>query len=664
MNTFLLPQPKTKISSNLLTNLVFLNLALIIFFAPFAFGTVHLWSETILELAILSALFLYILKSIKEGVIQYRKNILNILFSILISYITCQIYFGITRHPYYTYLALRLTLIYFALFFVVTNIMHDKKDIDNFMFKITLAGFFISALGIAQFITGTNKIYWVKEFPGRSFFSTFIYDNHFACYISMIAILTLGRLITNLYAGKAISWDLSLRQIFLNLLDNIFNKKALFTLFSFTIMVTALFLSKSRAGILVFLSSLIFFISSILFTRYPKKIIWIIASGLLATYLLLNWIGLGGVLNELNTIFSYKSYGGRLDEYIDALRMLKDYPLTGIGLGAFSNIFPMYRLGPVLNFYEYLHNDMLQFLIEVGIVGFTIALIPFSIFLIKLIKEVKNSAIKYKYYIGLSIISIFFYLALHTSIDFGLHNNAVASLFIIILAISLLIINLNLSSNDLEPNFKIRKLIVIKSKKNKIFLYIFSIIAFAYLSFIILKPFLAYILVEKKPSFSALAIAIKLDPKNDDLYFKNYQFIVNQLKKEKGIDESAVYDKAKIAIDKAIELNPYKTTYLIANGGLELWHKDYEGASSFFKEASLREPYNPLIQMVYSYALFWQGIHEKDMEEKERLLRKGLVYYSTATHLDRSLTLKSIITDEISYMLLRDILRKEGIEVR
>jgi len=472
----------------------------------------------------------------------------------------------------------------------------------------------------------------------------------------MVSLITLGKFSEILFEERPTRQGMPLKQIFFNMLDNMLNKKTLFILFSLIIMVTALFLSGSRAGILFFLTSLIFFTVSTISIKPTKKIIWAVVYGIIITCLLLSWIGTGTLWSELGSIFSYEKYSGRLDEYIDALKILKDHPLTGIGLDAFSNIFPMYREGPAPTFYKYLHNDILQSLVELGLLGFLLLFIPVSFFLMKLITETKDTPDIYKRCIGLGALAVFLYLALHTSIDFGLHANAISMLLVILLAISSSVMSLNIKTTKI--------LFRIEGKELKLFAYIFSTIGFMWLSFILVKPLVADIVITKDPSLPSFTIATKLDPKNDDLYFKKYQFMMNQSKKGSDTEEGIALATAKIAIDRALELNPHKTIYIIAKGELSLWNKDYNTASSLFKEAAMIEPYNGLIQMAYSYALLWQGVYERDAKNKEALLRKGLIYYSIATGLDAGVTLRSIIEDEDSYMLLKEILRKEGVDIK
>jgi O-antigen ligase len=57
----------------------------------------------------------------------------------------------------------------------------------------------------------------------------------------------------------------------------------------------------------------------------------------------------------------------------DTWRLVTDYPLVGCGLGAFEQAFPRYRTFLPELAVDTVHNDYLQFLAELGVIGFAIA---------------------------------------------------------------------------------------------------------------------------------------------------------------------------------------------------------------------------------------------------------------------------------------------------
>lgn len=626
-------------------------LTFIIFFAPFAFGAVDVWAEFVLKISILTIFFLFLLMSIKTGVLEYRVNALNIFFTAFILYTTFQIVFKVSILPHYTFNALETGIVYFGLYFVVTNMFGGSGGIYNVISRITVAGFFVSSLGIVQAVTKTDKIYWVKHVPHSNFFGSFVNENHFACYVSMVSLVTLGSIISSMYKWKKISWNMPFKYIVLNISENILNKKTLFKIFAFGVMAASVFLSKSRSGMIFFLASAAFFILFIALGKKRKGIIWIVLLGILTSYLLLNRIGADTVAARFISIFKSNDYEGRTTLYMQGLKLFRDYPLFGTGIGTFSNIFPMYQFGSELKFSEHLHNDILQFLIEAGAIGFIIIVIPFLAFIVKFISKINKTSDTYKYYAGLSILASLFYLTLHSLTDFGMRVNAISSLLIILIAVSSSLMSLG----------KERK-IYIKGKNSKPVLYTASVIIFICSIILLSRPCIVSLLSEKGKTDLSFQLAMKIDPEDDRIYFNYCNFILEKLNR-KEMKEEAAYKTATEAIDKAIQLNPYKSNYVATKGQICFWRYDYENAFTLLQKATLMEPDNPRANLIYSYMLFWKGINETSVSEREKLLAKGLAYYRRAGELSKHVHLYKIMDDKISYQILKSALKSEGIVI-
>lgn len=71
-----------------------------------------------------------------------------------------------------------------------------------------------------------------------------------------------------------------------------------------------------------------------------------------------------------NINFNQHSVLERFTFYKDALKVVKDYPLLGTGGGGWSALFEQYQNNPYIS--RQVHNFFLQYLIEVGIIGFII----------------------------------------------------------------------------------------------------------------------------------------------------------------------------------------------------------------------------------------------------------------------------------------------------
>jgi len=120
----------------------------------------------------------------------------------------------------------------------------------------------------------------------------------------------------------------------------------------------------------------------------------------------------------------------------DTLRMISHFPLLGVGLGSWPEIFPRYQSGPWSRFFfRQAHNDYLQFVAETGLIGL-IALVWFChLVAVKSFRAWRHfSATERALFIALwlSVITT----AVHESVDFCLRVPANAFLLTLLLALA------------------------------------------------------------------------------------------------------------------------------------------------------------------------------------------------------------------------------------
>jgi O-antigen ligase len=65
---------------------------------------------------------------------------------------------------------------------------------------------------------------------------------------------------------------------------------------------------------------------------------------------------------------------GRVTAWSDSLGIIRDYPLTGTGLGTFAQVYPSYRSPEIRRFFDHLHNDLMQWIVETGVLGLLLLL--------------------------------------------------------------------------------------------------------------------------------------------------------------------------------------------------------------------------------------------------------------------------------------------------
>ena len=143
----------------------------------------------------------------------------------------------------------------------------------------------------------------------------------------------------------------------------------------------ALLLSSSRCGWLGALISLV-----VLGTLWPRadggarpraagKIVAVMSLGLFLI-LLLMFVGPGGRMQadaRLKTTVVNESLLGREAPALATISLVRDFPLFGVGLGCWPEVFPHYVKPPwTPTFWNATHNDYVQFAAETGLIGFAL----------------------------------------------------------------------------------------------------------------------------------------------------------------------------------------------------------------------------------------------------------------------------------------------------
>lgn len=178
---------------------------------------------------------------------------------------------------------------------------------------------------------------------------TFVNENHLAGYLNLTAFPALGVALAD--RGK---------------------RRALWTI-AFAVSSVGVFVSLSRGGIGAYFVGALGF--AFLHSRElrvnagdarpvrhlvaPLAIGLAIAAGA--------FVALDPVIRELNTVRTVAS-DVKLRTWREALPILRDYPLTGVGRGAFASVFPEYRSDSDAVTFTHVENEWLQAPIDLGIV--------------------------------------------------------------------------------------------------------------------------------------------------------------------------------------------------------------------------------------------------------------------------------------------------------
>ena len=127
----------------------------------------------------------------------------------------------------------------------------------------------------------------------------------------------------------------------------------------------------------------------------------------------------------------------RLDLHGFGLDQFKRFWLFGFGSGAFGQVFKLFFIVPenVNYLAKYVHNDGIQLLGEVGIIGISILLSLSFMYFKKLTSSIKQEKELSKFVLIFLLLAVLFIQSL---VDFSLHIPGISILLMIILSMGLI----------------------------------------------------------------------------------------------------------------------------------------------------------------------------------------------------------------------------------
>jgi O-antigen ligase len=329
-------------------------------------------------------------------------------------------------------------VVYFLLGFLVLKTVTRRQQIIRIYAVLVAVGAFEAFYGLFELYNKSPRLLFYRKIHNLdSVTGTFVNRNHLSGYLEMVIPLAIGLVISriDLFSLKDLTWrDRILRLSERGLATNII------LLFAVVLMSIAVVFSKSRSGvfILILIFILFFGLTAIYFEMYTFRKKWIKGFLRVAFVLVLVislYVGIDSVLERFS--LDKLLHEGRPIYWANALRTFANYPLFGTGLGTFGALAPPLAGadGPLALVHA--HNDYLEYLSELGIIGSLLLLggilfsagVSFILWRTRKHPEVKGLALG-------GIISVAAILV-HSLTDFNLHIPANMLLFAVILALTM-----------------------------------------------------------------------------------------------------------------------------------------------------------------------------------------------------------------------------------
>jgi O-antigen ligase len=380
------------------TSLVFFTFLCTLCFAPLAFGTTEIWSLATVELLTASAalywfcrrkqsfytipgfyllLCLLLLGGLQtlplpQQLITFLSPHSTMLYQPFLLLNGQENWIPLTVHLKATVVEL-LRICSYVLFYCLTvQLLTNKTRLKITVTTVGILSALLAFCAILQKFVSPHRIYGIREIPASAWqgaLGPWVNPNQYAGFMVMMCPLALALFFTLQPQGKK---RIAAKERFLLLLSTPAGNLKLFLGFGIILIVSSLFLSHSRGGILSIIVSFIcfFFCLNATSIKMRKQSFLFFTAALLFAAALFNW---QPVVNKFSSTIDLQHQiiqDGRIMAWKDSLAIIGDFPLTGTGFGTFADSYPLYKSFTDIYVYDHAHNDYLELLTDGGMPAF------------------------------------------------------------------------------------------------------------------------------------------------------------------------------------------------------------------------------------------------------------------------------------------------------
>jgi O-antigen ligase len=384
------------------------GLAAVLMFGVLAFGAVENWSGFVMSAGAVALLMLWSAEQMARG---RATVVLTPIFIPLIAFggvIFVQFMANLSAYSYATKLTLITAIMLGILFWVATQSLRARDDLNRFTGVLAVFGFFVAAFAILQHFTSPNRIYWSILPPDAGLvFGPYVNRNHYAGCMELVLPLALA----GAFSARRAQ-----------------GQRVLFGFMAAT-MAASVFLSQSRAGsVCITLEAVLF--GLILAAGRRRAVLGTLAAFLLLAAGLGLWLSGGHALERFGDVQDV-----RLRIASDSLHMVNQHPWLGWGAGTYEFVYPAFRSYTSRFVIDHAHNDYLEALAETGIIGLSMVVI-FVVLLYRgaVLSLFKRTSSRTGPWMAALIGCTG--LLMHSFVDFNMHIPANAALFLVLAAIA------------------------------------------------------------------------------------------------------------------------------------------------------------------------------------------------------------------------------------
>jgi O-antigen ligase len=286
-------------------------------------------------------------------------------------------------------------LTFLCVFVVATAALREERDLRRFREALLWFGGIVALVAILQTFTGEGKIFWLftVEYSDVAV-GPILSRNHYAAFIELLLPLAIYHALRSkerqyLYSGIA------------------------------AVLFASIIASASRAGTILSTVGIVVVVAlvwkrGLVAGRQAGLVLGRIGALLILFTLIVGWQAVW------NRLLQPDPMAFRRELNISSLQMIRDYPWTGVGLGAWPTAYPRYAIIDAGVYANQAHCDWLQWTAEGGI--------PFGMSMLLLFAW--SLRLGYRTIWGLGVVSVF----LHACVDYPFSRPALGSFFVVMLA--------------------------------------------------------------------------------------------------------------------------------------------------------------------------------------------------------------------------------------
>jgi hypothetical protein len=317
--------------------------------------------------------------------------------------------------------------IFLLALYAVNELRVARMLVRLFIYAATLYAFY----GLVVYFTGANVVLWFEKERTHANVVTATFDNrnNFATYCGLALISAIGLFLNEVSRRR----QSATKQAAIVLIDRVWRMTWPIVI-SAGILGTALMLTASRAGATTTLIGVAVLCAVIYLTLRlrPFRPRGLLIAGLIAVALL---VALSGDKTTQRLITGLDVEDQRFTVYADTLRGLRDFAMTGTGLGSFEDVFRIYRVDTLYTSFNFAHNDPLEAALELGIPAASAMLLAVGLLVLQCWHELRvrrRGAIFPCIAVAVSV-----QVALHSLLDFSMQVPAVVIAYLVLLACGL-----------------------------------------------------------------------------------------------------------------------------------------------------------------------------------------------------------------------------------